>query len=340
MSEATATTSFSHPFTKSSADVILRTPDGVEFRVHKLILSEASPVFGDMFTLPQPELGLVDASSASPSVTTEAPKLPVVDVTETSQTLDHLLRLCYPMDDPMLALSEIAPVIRAARKYDMKWATDRAGRMLVQDRALNDPKDALRVFAVASDLDVPQAEEAAKASLRGPLGSSLPYELDGVSPASLYRLLEYRRRVHVAVMRYLTDPVGWAFKRDFGIEPRDWGLSDNFGSDAILLPFWLCRGDHLDDDNVYWYPGEPSHVRIDQINVIGALVEQVQHIHEAFNISTPIRLRDEAFQLVGDCEKCRMEAVSFLDDFFRCLRDAVEEVIAEVEVPLDEEDDS
>ncbi|KAI0732150.1 hypothetical protein C8Q72DRAFT_753347, partial [Fomitopsis betulina] len=43
------------PFNRSSADVILRSSDLVDFRVRKGILAEASSVFDDMFGIPQPE---------------------------------------------------------------------------------------------------------------------------------------------------------------------------------------------------------------------------------------------------------------------------------------------
>jgi hypothetical protein len=42
-----------HPFNKANADAILRTRDGVDFRVHTAILAEASAFFADMFALPQ-----------------------------------------------------------------------------------------------------------------------------------------------------------------------------------------------------------------------------------------------------------------------------------------------
>ena len=48
------------PFDKLSADVILRSSDRVDFRVHRTILVEASPVFSDMFSLPQPTAEMID----------------------------------------------------------------------------------------------------------------------------------------------------------------------------------------------------------------------------------------------------------------------------------------
>jgi BTB/POZ domain len=41
------------PFNNLKADVILRSADNVDFRVFKSILSLSSPIFDDMFALPQ-----------------------------------------------------------------------------------------------------------------------------------------------------------------------------------------------------------------------------------------------------------------------------------------------
>ncbi|KZT05033.1 uncharacterized protein LAESUDRAFT_656693, partial [Laetiporus sulphureus 93-53] len=80
------------PFNKNSADVILRTADEVDFHLHKAVLMLASSVFEDMFSILQPAV-----SAAELDFETD---LPIVPVTETSKTLDALLRLCYPTADP------------------------------------------------------------------------------------------------------------------------------------------------------------------------------------------------------------------------------------------------
>jgi len=76
-----------HDFDNSSTgDVILRSggPKVAEFRVHKVILSIASPVFEEMFSLPQPA--------------TEE-DLPVCDIFEDAATVEALLRLVYPVEE-------------------------------------------------------------------------------------------------------------------------------------------------------------------------------------------------------------------------------------------------
>ena len=100
-------------FTTSDGDVILRAgtdPDSKHaFRVHKFILSLASPVFKDMFTLPQPP----DQS--------EEHQLPVVDVSDPPKSLDMLLRLIYPGVEPpeIPDIPTLTALLSAADKYNI-----------------------------------------------------------------------------------------------------------------------------------------------------------------------------------------------------------------------------
>lgn len=69
------------PFDDADADVILRSADGADFRLYKVILAKASPFFRGMFTLPD----------------SHPPGEPqVVTMTEDADTLSNLLRLRYP----------------------------------------------------------------------------------------------------------------------------------------------------------------------------------------------------------------------------------------------------
>ncbi|KAI0730779.1 hypothetical protein C8Q76DRAFT_598947, partial [Earliella scabrosa] len=131
-----------HPFTKPTADVILRSVDKIEFRVHKLILSEASPVFEGMWSLPQP-------SGSRPSDDSTA--LSVVDLPETGRTLNHLLRICYPFADPVLdSIDDIARVVETATKYEMKGAIARGAAML--NERCSSHQQALKTYVAASRL--------------------------------------------------------------------------------------------------------------------------------------------------------------------------------------------
>lgn len=102
-------------FTSDDGDVVLRA--GLEpnsrhdFRVHKFILSLASSVFKDMFTLPQPPNWNLN----------EQHQLPVVDLPDLPEVLDAILRLVYPGVEPpkIPSLQILNAVLSTADKYNI-----------------------------------------------------------------------------------------------------------------------------------------------------------------------------------------------------------------------------
>ena len=170
------------PFNKNSADVILRTADEVDFHLHKVVLMLAGSVFEDMFSIPQP------AAVNAAEVDSET-DLPVVRVTETSKTLDALLRLCYPTADPVFhGASEVVNVLEAVKKYHMDDAVTRMG-VALRDYVQNSP---LQVYAVACRTGSEEvAREAAIVLFTHPTIAYVP-EMEQMSAGALHRLLLYR----------------------------------------------------------------------------------------------------------------------------------------------------
>src|SRR5258708_19285203 len=74
------------PFDVPDPDLILRSSDLVDFRVHKPVLTMASPVFKDLFTHPPPS----DSKSND--------HLPVVKLPEDSELINSLISVIYPVD--------------------------------------------------------------------------------------------------------------------------------------------------------------------------------------------------------------------------------------------------
>ena len=103
------TTEWQNP---SDADVILRASGGKEFHAHKLILSLASPVFRDMFSVPQPP-------PTSPS------QLLTVDVGDHPPELKRFLQTIYHIRNPLIYdVEALASVLRLAAKYNATEVLD------------------------------------------------------------------------------------------------------------------------------------------------------------------------------------------------------------------------
>jgi len=123
-----------YDFNAPDADAILRSSDEKEFRVHRLILSLASPVFQGMFGLPQ---------STNPPT-----QIPSIDVPEHSDTLQPFIQYLYPRSHPKIPdISMWADLYTVADKYNVEMVTDLLRDMLIPRFLETSP---LRVYALAS----------------------------------------------------------------------------------------------------------------------------------------------------------------------------------------------
>ncbi|KAL5513340.1 hypothetical protein ACEPAH_3739 [Sanghuangporus vaninii] len=127
------------PFTPNEyADVILRSCDGFDFYVTKVFLVMASPIFKDMFLLPQP---------TQSTGRIEALNLPVVDIAERGNVTDAFLRFIYPIDEPELPVELIFGVLIAAQKYEMHCALEWAKNVITM--CSGDGSAVLQAFTLA-----------------------------------------------------------------------------------------------------------------------------------------------------------------------------------------------
>ncbi|KAL7280736.1 hypothetical protein ACG7TL_005678 [Trametes sanguinea] len=171
-----------HPFDREDADLIIRSSDQVDFYVHRLVLSLASPVFATMFTLPQPP--------------DRNPPQPVVEVREDSKTLDLFLRICYPVPDPSLeSLDGLKALMTAALKYEASAVVVAVRRALDSGRRPVE-SDPLRVFAIACLFGLEEQAKAAAvtAAYKNLVVARSCVELDEISAGSYYRLLQLDRK--------------------------------------------------------------------------------------------------------------------------------------------------
>ncbi|KAJ3551153.1 hypothetical protein NM688_g4885 [Phlebia brevispora] len=186
------------PFNKPTADLALRSSDKVDFFVHKTVLSLASSFFEDVFSL----------DKVTPANATDPPtERQVVDMEEDGETIEALLRLIYPFDDPVLKdLSKIVPVLAAAVKYQATEATKLLTDM-VQEHVSSVP---LEVFAIACRFNLEKLARTAaqerkhqigmdsfdgglSARYTGPSAANFVPDFEYITAGAYYRLLGYLR---------------------------------------------------------------------------------------------------------------------------------------------------
>jgi len=214
------------PFNDPEADIIIRSHDLVDFRVLKVFLKRASPIFHDMFGLPNPGKSSKGTFSLDINITKDG--VPVVDVTEDSKTLARLLTLIYPLEaeDPMPlgVLKELHALIEAAHKYQMETVIKRLRRWLLQPIFLQ--REPVRVFAIACRYKMEEeARTAAQATLEMPI-LKFPYveELEYLPSRMLFELLKYHRECEETMRSMCKGSLSYEERRIFdtivGIDKR------------------------------------------------------------------------------------------------------------------------
>ena len=134
--EPAATVPLSTDFCADDADVIIRAAGTIDFRTHKLILSLVSPIFKDMFTLPQP-----------PSTTPDT--LPRVNVQDSTKTWELILKTIYPtLPNPTIdTLDDLESLLFAAQVYEMQSIIETHKKTFEHQAFIR--KDPLRLYALA-----------------------------------------------------------------------------------------------------------------------------------------------------------------------------------------------
>ena len=166
------------------ANIIVRSSDQVNFRLHKSVLAVSSPFFNDLLSLPQPpDAEIIDG-------------LPVVALPEDADLLNSLISLLYPIS-PMIPNSyqEVFALLAVCQKYEME-SVQSIIRAAIKVGTFPAPVQAegFRAYAMASGMGlVPEAEDAARLTLGQPMTfESLGEELRSFKGRAVCDLIRYR----------------------------------------------------------------------------------------------------------------------------------------------------
>jgi hypothetical protein len=167
------------------ADIIVRSSDQANFRIHKSVLAMSSPFFKDLLSLPQPpDAEIVDG-------------LPVVALPEDASLLNSLISLFYPTTPviPDSYQKEFA-LLAVCQKYEME-SVQSIIRAAMKSGMFPTPVKAegFSGYAIASGLGlVPEAEDAVRLTLGQPMTfESLGEGLRLFKGQALYDLIRYRK---------------------------------------------------------------------------------------------------------------------------------------------------
>ncbi|KAI0730810.1 hypothetical protein C8Q76DRAFT_669455 [Earliella scabrosa] len=227
-----------HPFVYADADVIFMSSDSVQFKVHKLVLSLASPFFQDMFRLPQPAHYNTNAAFTvnHPDPDDTSDTLPIVECTETGVALDNLFRLCYPIRDPTFStIQDVRAALEAALKYDMPEAIYLMRRELVS----HIPASPLCVYAIACCLDLEQeARQAARAVFEQGVKDTYVAELEDLTAGAYQRLLDYCQPGPFRLLHFLPRDLSSSHSPQAATF-----TSDTLNTPTTLAPYPFCEED-------------------------------------------------------------------------------------------------
>ena len=168
-------------FNVPGGDIILRAhgPPNRDFQVHKLILSLASPIFRDMFNVPEPR----------PESDVRSEAVIVVDVIDPPRALELVLKLIYPLLPPSVdSLDLLIESLVITDKYNIEGARARLRQQL--PNFVNEAP--LRVYAIASRFGFDEEAEAASTLTTGtylPALIDLPNDLKYIPATAYHRLI-------------------------------------------------------------------------------------------------------------------------------------------------------
>ncbi|KAI0365022.1 hypothetical protein BV20DRAFT_1056765 [Pilatotrama ljubarskyi] len=310
----------------SVGDLIIRTSDGVDFHVHRRRVADASSVFSDMFTHPQPAADEAKAGSK-----------PVVEVSERSGVWSKLLPIIYVAEEPYLTLEDVRDLLEAGRKYKMPGTRSRMKTHLLRPEFLEAQPYPVYALAVTAGLE-DVARVAARRTLRvaspgtAAQGFILPTDAAG---RAMYKLMEYRAAACLRAVdavkinsQSITQPL------EYGSLPR-WMFFDDPGVLGRMQPCdsSLCSPPVQSKSETYHYRPQPWKIRAAWLHYMRSLEKSVEH-NPSGAPARGIILLEPVIKSALNCPLCSKEIFAEADRVSREFEAAIEKAISAVNLDL------
>lgn len=180
-----------YSFTSPPADIICRSSDGSEFRVHQVILSMTSSVVQQMVS------DVLQSPDGIPGASADLPVLDFLDVD--GRTLAALLKLCYYAEETSIVVDHsviLRGVLRAAKKFQMQRVIQSIEKELTRVAIVHP----LRTYLIAAEFALDKcARLAARHSISQDVGDMYILEMESAYARPYFRLLVYHQACAAAV---------------------------------------------------------------------------------------------------------------------------------------------
>ncbi|KZT36102.1 hypothetical protein SISSUDRAFT_1130641 [Sistotremastrum suecicum HHB10207 ss-3] len=181
-------------FDYDDADLVLRSFDGFEFRVHKTVLSSASDSLKYLSQDP-PHSSKRRRVAFADRQEKEHSSLPIVSVDHSSVELDRLLRYIYPIGRPKItSLADIQCDINLLTRWDLEGVRTDLGKEL--DNSTFISQDPTAAYALATQYKfLPARDTTLRILYKLPFEGSLQYFQDSqITCGDLQRLIGWKKR--------------------------------------------------------------------------------------------------------------------------------------------------
>ena len=176
----------SDPFTTEDGDVILHAGTDDTFRVHKVVLSLASPVFKDLFRTAQPDRPDGGQDGLPPTI----------PITDPPESVDLILRFIYPGVKPPTITNPItlSALLTIADKYGVQTVLPVVEGRLADEEVVG--MDPFGVYTVARRWGLSETAKKAARWLTLPQVMASPYSANPQSFAGddFFRLVWYMQK--------------------------------------------------------------------------------------------------------------------------------------------------
>ncbi|KAI0675373.1 hypothetical protein C8Q78DRAFT_1075659 [Trametes maxima] len=306
------------PFDDSDADVIFRSCDGVDFRLHKNIITRASSVWADM-------LGPLDSKHT-------------VTLAEDTETLDNLLRLCYPVSRPQLTeLGDVREALHAASKYGIHPAIAVLRESLLQFLH----SEPLRVYCIAYMCQCGDTAQTAAtrllqdASFADPLQLTPPPEFETLPAIALCAFVTYRRKCVQAAQAAFKDHE-WMHSGHHSHRFPDLAKKGGVSSAWVWLTCTTCSEntqsmsirrpgkppvEHIVYPRKWWQKYFDAAEKELSLRPLGSVVSQPQ-------------LTRPALAEAVECQICRQKAVLDFGDYTDAMAERIDNAVSKVKIEL------